>query len=399
MALQQERLLDPAEVQDPYPLYDEMRRTSPVWRVSDAPIFAVSTFGLLAEAARRHEDFSSHLPKMLYRRGDNLLDTIDVDVGPPTLGIADPPRHTAQKQMIFPRFVSQKMQLLEDELTAFTRTRLAAARAKGRFDFMEDIGGAVPIHAIAGLIGFRDVDERVLLQTAYDSSDIVGGTKTLAEMATNQLRVDEINLWLESLLAERDGQGSDDLLDAVKAAILTGQLSHGEGLVAMITLLSAGGESTSSLLGNAARILAERPAMQQRLKAEPHLLPMFIEEAARFESPFRHHLRSVPRDTELGGVAIPAGSTMMLMWGSANRDPEKFENPNELTLERKQQHVTFGRGIHLCVGAALARMEARIVLGEMLAQDTFPELDQEGSPVWHYNIMVRRHNRLPMVWQ
>lgn len=398
MSLEPSRLLDPAEVQDPYPLYDELRRTSPVWRAGDEPIFVVSTFAMLADAARRIEDFSSHLAKMLYRRDGNLLGALEADFGPPTLGIADPPTHTMHKQLIFPRFVSRKMQLIEDELIRFARERIGNARQMGRFDFMEEVGGAVPIHAIAKLIGFTGIDERVLLKAAYDSSDIVGGTKTLDELATAQFLVDEISAWLEQQLAERDGQGSDDLLDAVKAAVLSGKLSHGEGLITMITLLSAGGESTGSLMGNAVRILAERPELQRRLRNDPQLLVPFIEEAGRLESPFRHDLRSVPHDTKLGDVEIPAGSTVMLMWGSANRDPEKFENADDITLDRKQQHVTFGRGIHLCVGAALARMEARIVLSEMLAHDTFPSLDSGDKPEWHYNLMVRRHRRLPMIW-
>jgi cytochrome P450 len=172
-----------------------------------------------------------------------------------------------------------------------------------------------------------------------------------------------------------------------------------QALLVMLTLLSAGAESTASLLGNAVRILAERPALVGTLKANMDLLPAFIEEAGRLESPFRHHLRSVPRDTELGGVAVPAGSTLLLMWGAANRDPAKFENPAELSLERRPQHVTFGRGIHLCVGAALARMEARIVLTAMLARERFPIIPADAAPEWEYNLMVRRHKILPMRWR
>jgi cytochrome P450 len=171
-----------------------------------------------------------------------------------------------------------------------------------------------------------------------------------------------------------------------------------QALTTMMTLLSAGGESTSSLLGNAVRILAENPDIREKLKADPSQIPAFIEEALRIESPFRSHIRSVPHDTTLGDVAIPAGSTLMMMWGAANRDPAKFENPSTINYGRKLQHVTFGRGIHLCVGAALARMEARIVLTAMLEQDTFPQLSSSERPQWEYSLQVRRHSSLPMVW-
>lgn len=390
-------VLDPAVVQDPYPFYARLRAEHPVWEIGDSRVFMVSSFALLAEAARRVADFSSELKVMLYRRVDGHLGTIDVQ-SPATLSIADPPLHTRHKQMVFPRFVSARMQQIEGELTAFARTRIAAARDKGRFDFMEEIGAPVPIRAIVRLIGFRGHDDRMLMQAALDTADIVGGTKSLEDLQAAQMRTMQVASFLAEELEARAGGTSEDLLDAVKASIDSGDLSMLEGLVTMITLFAAGAESTGSLLGNAVRILAERPDMVRRLRADPQLLPLFIEEAGRFESPFRHHLRSVPRDTELGGVKIPAGSTVMLMWGSANRDPAKFDNPDDLTLDRKQQHVTFGRGIHLCVGAALARMEARIVLGDLLAQDRFPELDPSDRPDWQHNLQVRRHRRLPLVW-
>lgn len=184
----------------------------------------------------------------------------------------------------------------------------------------------------------------------------------------------------------------------MKAAVEKGDFNPDEAMTTMMTLLSAGGGSTSALLGNAVRILAENPALVASLRSQPETLSAFIEEAGRLESPFRHHMRSVPKDTELGGVAIPAGSTVLLMWGAANRDPAKFENPNAINFGRKLQHVTFGRGIHLCVGAALARMEARLVLSEMLKRDSFPMLDDARPPIWDYNLLVRRHTSLPMVW-
>ena len=239
----------------------------------------------------------------------------------------------------------------------------------------------------------------MLLETAYSSLGLTGGTKTLEELGMSRLRIDEISAWMESQLDGRDGNGTEDLLDAVKHAVDTAQLTKREGVITMITLLSAGGESTASLLGNAARILAERPDLLAQLRNDMSLLPAFVEEAARLESPFRHHLRSVPRDTELGGVTIPAGSTVLLMWGAANRDPVKFPNPNELSLARRQHHVTFGHGIHLCVGSTLARMEARVVLTAMLARDRFPALSKHREPEWEYSLQVRRHRLLPMCWQ
>jgi cytochrome P450 len=391
-------ILDRDVIQNPYPFYDALREHAPVWRVGDAPIYVVTDYEILCEAARRIEDFSSELKVSLYKTEYGLLDALPANFGAPALAIADPPTHTLHKQIMFPRFVAKKMELLEDELCAFTAAKLSEARGKGKFDFMEEIGGPIPIRAINRLIGFRNADEKVLLKTALDSSEVTGGTMTLDELGALKVRVGEINAWLDEALEERDGTNADDILDAVKAAMLAGQFSKGEALITMITLLSAGGESTGALLGNAVRILAEQPDLVVYLKAHMELLPSFIEEAARLESPFRSHLRSVPRETELAGVKIPEGATLMLMWGAANRDPQKFYEPETVKLDRLREHVVFGRGIHQCVGNALARMEARIVLSAMLSFKMFPSIAEGQSPEWEHNLQVRRHRVLPLTW-
>jgi cytochrome P450 len=163
-------------------------------------------------------------------------------------------------------------------------------------------------------------------------------------------------------------------------------------------LLSAGGESTTSLLGKAVRILAENPDLQDDLRRDPQRVTAFIEEALRLESPFRFLMRYAPEDTELAEVDIPGGTTVLLMWGAANRDPAAFENPDDVLLDRRapRRHVAFGRGIHHCVGAPLARLEARIVLTDLLARTGRFCLDTDRTPGWVNSLMVRRHEQLPV---
>jgi cytochrome P450 family 144 len=166
--------------------------------------------------------------------------------------------------------------------------------------------------------------------------------------------------------------------------------------VVLHTLLSAGGESTTSLLGNAVRLLAERQELQSLLRGSPELIPAFIEEALRLESPFRFLLRTTAHDTVLNDVDIPAGATVLLLWGAANRDAAIFENPDAIVLEREvpKRHVAFGRGIHHCVGASLARLEARIVLESLLERTKGFTLDPNEPPRWVQSLMVRRHDHL-----
>jgi cytochrome P450 len=164
----------------------------------------------------------------------------------------------------------------------------------------------------------------------------------------------------------------------------------------MIILFSAGGESTASLLGSLAWILADRRDIQQQVRDDPGLLGAFIEETLRYEPPFRGHYRHVVTDTTLGGVDLSAGSRLLLLWGAANRDPVQFETPDEFRLDRPtgKGHITFGKGAHFCVGAALARLEAQIVLGMLLDRTSWIEAADVG--LWLPSILVRRLERLEL---
>jgi cytochrome P450 len=182
----------------------------------------------------------------------------------------------------------------------------------------------------------------------------------------------------------------------VLRAVQAGDFGLAEANGMLMTLLSAGGESTTSLLGNAARILAEQPDLQDQIRGDLDLVPNFVEEALRLESPFRYLFRSARRETSLGGVDIPEDASILLMWGAANRDPAEFERPDEVDLHRPvpRRHVAFGRGIHHCVGAPLARLEARVVLSELLSRTSRIELDPAGRPRWVDSLQVRRHEEL-----
>jgi cytochrome P450 family 144 len=166
--------------------------------------------------------------------------------------------------------------------------------------------------------------------------------------------------------------------------------------VMMVTLFAAGGESTASLLGSAAWMLAHRPEIQQQVRENPELLGAFIEETLRYEAPFRGHYRHVLNDTTLGGVDLPADSHLLLLWGAANRDPDHFEAPGAFRLDRAEAkgHISFGKGAHFCVGAALARLEAQIVLRMLLDRTSVIEVTDVGP--WLPSMLVRRLERLEL---
>jgi cytochrome P450 family 144 len=390
-------LLDPAVLQDPYDFYATLREEAPVWRVPGTEVVVISSFALLSEAVTRTEDFSSTMTCLLYRDSDGLPARLSFgDAATPTLAAADPPVHTTHRRAVFPELVARRMRTLEDDIRALSASTVAKALREKNFDFMATIGNVVPITVVAQLIGFRDIEPMQLLEAAFDSTTMVGGTMSLDELNALVTRTGIIQAWISDQVRNVSDAEDDGILLAVRRALDAGVLQMGEVTTILHTLLSAGGESTTSLLGNAVRMLAENPALQKALRAEPEQIDVFVEEALRLESPFRQMLRSVPRDTTLGGVDVPAGSTVLLMFAAGNRDPAQFEHPDQIDLTRgsPKRHLAFGHGIHFCVGAALARIEARAVLRAVLEQTRDFALDADRQPEWVDSLLVRRHQRL-----
>ncbi len=368
-----------------------------MWEVPGTEIFTVATFQHVAEAAGRAKDFSSNINCLLYRDTDGMPCRLPFgDAGVQALATADPPMHALHRDTVFPELVAKRMAALEPDIVEIAENCVSQALTDGSVDFMAAIGNVVPITMISRLIGFQDSPLDQLLNAAFDSTAMLGSTLSHDELVALIARTGEIQEWVARQLSAAMIEPTTDLLGAVAEGVKSGAFSEYEALVILHTLLSAGGESTTSLLGNAVRILAEHPDLQNEIRENPELIPMFVEEALRLEPPFRYHLRFVPHDTELGGVQIGAGATVLLLWGSANRDPEVFDQPDAIDLNRKvpRRHVAFGRGIHHCVGAPLARVEARNVLTVLLARTSDITLDPQNPPKWANSLMVRRHEEL-----
>jgi cytochrome P450 len=206
--------------------------------------------------------------------------------------------------------------------------------------------------------------------------------------------------WVQQQLdRELVSPSSDTVLSTAAAGVRDQVLTHEEATFTLMVLLGAGGETTTSLIGNAIRILCERPELQEHLRANPGDMPTFLEEVLRFESPFRFHPRLARRTTELGGVQIPERAMVALLWGAANRDDSVFKRPDEIVLDRAnaQLQVGFGRGIHHCVGAPLARLESRVVLTSLLRRTRTFTLDTTSVPQWLDSLWLRRHASLPII--
>jgi cytochrome P450 len=390
-------LLDPGILAAPYSFYERLRTEAPVWEIPSTGIFTVASFELLTEAASRVEDFSSNLKCLLYRDNEGLPRRFSFgDAGVQALATVDPPMHALHRSTVFPELVAKRMATLEPDIVEIAETCVHEALGHDSVDFMATVGNLVPIAMINRLIGFHDSDLDQLLSAAFESTAVLDGVLTEGELMALLGRTGEIHGWVGEQLASAMSDPADDLLGAVARGVESGAFTEFEGVVILHVMLSAGGESTASLLGNAVRLLAEHQDVQDHLRQRPGLIPQFIEEALRLEPPFRNHMRFVPKATTLGGVEIPAEATLLLLWGAANRDAATFSHPADIDLTREvpRRHVAFGRGIHHCVGAPLARVEAKTVLNVLLASTSDISLDPERPPVWRNSLMVRRHEEL-----
>ncbi len=267
----------------------------------------------------------------------------------------------------------------------------------GHIEWMGVLANRLPMMVVARLIGVPDADVDQLVKWAYASTELLDGLVDQQQLAAAGAAAIELGNYIHDHFDLAASDPQDDLLGSLATACRAGEFDEITAQMMMVILFGAGGESTASLLGNSMGILATRPDLQQRLRDTPDLLAAFIEEALRYEPPFRGHYRHVVADTTLGGMHLPAGSRLLLLWGAANRDPAQFDAPHEFRLDRPggKGHITFGKGAHFCVGAALARLEAHIVLRAVLDRTSRIEAVDVGS--WLPSILVRRRERLELV--
>jgi cytochrome P450 len=391
-------LLDPGVMEDPYPFYARLRREGPLWRVPGTRVFVASSYDIIDEITARTDDFSNVVRSLLYRGEDGIPQQLDFGGGVNALASADPPLHTLHRKAVFPELVAKKMAELAPDIEQLTNDCLDTYLRAGSGDFMGAVANPVPINVISRLIGFTGSDPDRLLQAAADSTMMVGGALTLDELTPLIERTIEIGAWINDQITA-GGAPDGVLLGTIGQAIAERAITLEQGTIILQILLSAGGESTTSLIGNSARILAEQPELQDRIRCEPELIPNFVEEVLRLESPFRMQMRSVVNDTTCNGIDVPAGSTVMLFFSAANRDPAHYDNPDEIQLDRSSPrvHLAFGRGIHFCVGAHLARLEANIVTTALLARTRSIRRDPKHPPVRVKSLLARRHQSLPLV--
>ncbi|GAB3038526.1 cytochrome P450 [Mycobacterium bourgelatii] len=389
-------------LQDPYPLYERMRAEAPVHRIGDSVFYAVCGWDAVIDAVNRVEDFSSNLSAtMVYHEDGTVAPFPMMEAGGPAhvLATADDPSHALHRKILLPHLSARRVRIIENFAGEVAERLWAENLRDGRIEWMSALANRLPMMVVAKLLGLPETDVDRLIQLGYATTTLLDGVVTPAQLQSAGVAALELSAYVMEHFEKTNTTTESGLISDLAARYASGEVDQGIALGIMLTLFSAAGESTASLLGSGAWILADRPDIQRQVRDNPDLLNAFIEEALRYEPPFRGHYRHVWRDTTLGGVEVPANSHLLLMWGAANRDPAHFEAPDEFRLDRSgaKGHVTFGKGVHFCVGAALARLEAQIVFRTLLDHTNWIDVADVGE--WLPSILVRRFSRLELAIQ
>jgi cytochrome P450 len=385
-------------VQDPYPLYERMHAAGPVHPIADSGFHAVSGWDAVNDVIARPEDFSSNLTATMTYQGGKVGAFPMGELGGEihALATADDPAHATHRKLLVPQLAARRINALEPFIEETNGRLWDEGVQAGVIDWMTAMANRLPMMVVTRLIGVPDVNIEQLVRWGYASTQLVEGLVDQNRLAEAGVAVMELAGYIGEHFARAAADPHDDLLSDLATACASGDLGEVAAMTMMITLFSAGGESTASLIGSAAHVLADHLDVQEQVRENPELLGTFLEEVLRYEPPFRGHYRHVLNDATLCGVDLDAGSRLVLLWGAANRDPSHFENANEFRLDRTggKGHISFGKGAHFCVGAALARLEARVVIGELLRRTSCIEATDTGR--WLPSLLVRRLERLQL---
>ena len=386
-------LFGPELREDPYAVYRALRERSPVYQDEGSGMWVLTGFDAVYGALRDHETFSSEGGFGGARRdGGDGGDGERERQRRMVLITDDPPRHTRFRQLVNRAFTPRRVAELEPWIEGVA-AELLDATGDGEVDVVEALTVPLPVTVIATLLGIP-VEQRDRFKRW--SSALIGGGES-SEWRRGQR--DEMFAYLGTTIAERRAEPVDDLITALAAAQIEGQrLESWEVVGFCVLLLVAGNETTTNLIGNMLNVLVDRPEMWAQLRDDRTLVDPAIEETLRFDGPVQMTLRATTREVELEGTAIPAGAAVAVSIGGANHDPDEFAAPDEFRLDRElSRHVAFGMGAHYCLGAPLARAEARISLNALL--DRYPSIERAAEPPERLagTPLIRGFQRLPLV--
>ena len=385
---------DPAFRANPYPHYKPLLAGPP--RILDlfGPTAMITRFADVTAVLRDHAHFSSVRP-----RDPSEPPNEGPFAGARTMLFSDPPMHTRLRRLVSRDFTPRRIREMEPRIREIAKELIDATSRKGDFHVMSGIANALPVMVIAEMLG---VPPELNAKFKHWSDTIIGGDNNVpgAPQPPESIRaIDELGDYFTAEIEKRRANPGPDLVSALVAAHDEGEVMSAADLLSFVTLLLvAGNETTTNLIGNGTLALGRHPDQLDALKRDPAMLPRAIEEMLRYDGPVQSTVRFTKQPVQLGGTEIPAGAFAMMIVAAADRDPAQFKNPEKFDITRDpNEHVAFGEGIHFCIGAPLARMEARIAFEAML--ERFPRLrlkDPAIKPTYKGSYFLRGLESLPL---
>ena len=346
------RFFDDAQLRDPYPRYAQWRARHPIWHDADSGHWVLSRHEDVMAVLKDHQRFSS---AAMGGGGIPLPPLVD-----------DPPRHTQLRSIVNKAFTTAMLKSMEPDICAIAQSLVGALPSDADVDIVTSLTTPLPVTVIARMMGIPEERNEDFKRW----SDALTGTLAGASPQSRESDIMEMAGFFRELIPVRRERPSNDLVSAVANAEVDGaRLSEWEIVGFCILLLIAGNETTTNLLGNLLNVLADRPELWERLRDDPALVEAAIEEVLRYDGPVQFLMRAVTDDVVFHGQTVTQGERVIVTMGAANRDDTVFDAPNEFRLDRSRgRHVAFGYGIHFCIGAPLARLEARVAVTALLAR-------------------------------
>ena len=379
--------------QDPYPEYAKLREQSPVHRSRLMNAWVFSRYADVDTVLRDHRRFSSDPRKRTVSRRQQAALPGPDDY---TMLFLDPPDHTRLRALVNKAFTRRAVNALEPHIRGLMNTLLDAVDPAG-FDLMEAVALPLPVIVIAEMLGVPPEDRARFGTWSKQRARLLEPTITPGEREVAAQAGEAFNDYFRPIIQARRAAPETDIVSALAQAEEEGDvLTEHETLNMLRLLLIAGNETTTNLIGNGMLALLRNPGELERLRADPSVIPGAVEELLRFDSPVQTDFRGALEDCEVNGAPVRRGENIVLLIGSANRDPAAFEAPDRLDVGRSEgSHISFGRGIHHCIGAPLARLEGRIVLEVLLERFASIRLLTE-RPAYRGGVVLRGLESLPV---
>ncbi|HEX4111708.1 MAG TPA: cytochrome P450 [Stellaceae bacterium] len=394
--------LSPAFIRDPYPFYRRLRAYDPLWRAPTGYRVA-SRHADIAFILRDRRFGKAYWPRMTARYGpDATAEPVLREMGLWMLHL-DPPDHTRLRALVVKAFTARRVADMRPRVQAIVDAAIDRIEPDGAMDVIRDFAFRLPVTVVCDMLGIPEEDRDRFFQSARDGH----GGRVVDPVPMNRAELDAANArsegamdYFRRLFALRRAEPGDDLTSQLVHAEEAGQKLSEEELVANISLLfGAGHETTVNLIGNGLLSLYRNPDQLRLLRERPELAVNAVEETLRYDSSVQVTGRAALQDVSVGGVAIKAGEGVLCLLGAGNRDPEIYDEPDRLDITRDNiEPLSFGGGIHYCLGAQLARLEGEIAISTLLRRLPGLTLDNPEQPEWLPTFVLRGVQKLPAHW-